>query len=296
MNYSLLLALCCSLLVVVVRATPVAVPRSADTLRVASYNIRSNFGSDTQNWEQRLESLKIQLCTYDFDVFGVQEPYRRQLVEFEQLFGDTYAYFVVEARDSSKKPAHSNPVYYRKARFELLQSGAFWFSETPDKPGSLSWEASQPRNCVWVQLKDRKTGVRFFVFNSHFDHKSPAARKQSARLLRERIAKIAGSDLVICTGDFNANQTSEPYRILTEAAQLIDTHGVAKKVVNDDYRTSHGYKRIEPAPGSSRIDHIFISKANPPTIRLWQCCPDYFDGRWASDHYPVFVDLDFTKQ
>ncbi len=285
----------CLLLAGIVQANPEPTPRSADVVRVASYNIRSNFGSDTQDWTVRRAALEIQLGIHDFDVFGVQEPYPRQLTEFAALFGDTYASFVVEARaPGSSQLSHTNPIYYRRAQFDLLQSGAFWFSETPDVPGSESWGTSQPRNCVWVQLKDKKSSVSFFVFNSHFDHQSADARKNSALLLRERITAIAGSALVICTGDFNANQNSEPYRLLTEPSRLIDTHAVATRVVNDDYRTSHGYQLIAPGPDSPRIDHIFISHANPPMINLWKCSPDYFDGSWASDHYPVFVDLNLN--
>lgn len=29
---------------------------------------------------------------------------------------------------------HNNPIFYKKERFELLDSGSFWFSETPDVP------------------------------------------------------------------------------------------------------------------------------------------------------------------
>ncbi len=286
---SLQVAVLGCLLPAVLWADPTPTPRALDSVRVASYNIRSNYGSDTQDWNVRRAALEVQFLIHDFDIMGVQEPYRRQLDEFEDMIGDTYDYFVVEAED--EELSHSNPIYYRRSQFELLQSGTFWFSTTPDVPYSVSWNASQPRNCVWVQLEDKKSGVTFFVFNSHFDHASTQAKNNSANLLRARIAAIAGSALVICTGDFNANQTSQAYQNLTGSSGLIDTHAVATRVVNDDYQTSHGYQLIAPAPGSPRIDHIFISRANPPLINLWKCSPDYFNGAWASDHYPVFVDL-----
>ncbi len=269
--------------------------RPAAPLRLASYNIRSNFGTDSQDWNTRLSSLAAQFREYRFDIIGVQEPYERQIPELLRRLGRDYRHFVVPTRENAKGTLpHTNPIFFRKSRFELLRNGAFWYSETPFESGSMSWDASQERNCVWVQLRDKETGVTFFVFNSHFDHKSDEAKRQSAALLRALAPHIAGPHLSFFTGDFNSDQNSEAYQILTQPSRLVDSHAVAQKIVNDDYRTSHGYRVIEPAPGSSRIDHIFLSRVSPPQVLHWECIADNFKGKWASDHFPVYVDVDLS--
>ncbi|NGF55246.1 endonuclease/exonuclease/phosphatase family protein [Parapedobacter sp. SGR-10] len=267
----------------------------ATPIRVATYNIRSNFGSDTQDWDTRLTSLDALFQKYDFDIIGVQEPYQRQIDDLMALYEDTYDYYVVHTGNIVVGGvSHSNPVFWRKSRFTLQDQGVFWFSTTPEVEGSVSWDASQARNCVWVKLYDKEYKLSFFVFNVHFDHQSTTARNNSAVLLMNKIKAIAGAHLVICTGDFNTNQNTTAFATLTTSNVLIDTHSIAEKVVNDDYKTSHGYSIIPPEEGSLRIDHVLISELFPKKVKLWQCAIDNFDGNWASDHYPVFIDLDLN--
>jgi endonuclease/exonuclease/phosphatase family metal-dependent hydrolase len=229
---------------------------------------------------------------YDFDILGVQEPYKPQIDELMEFHGNVYDYFVVHTGNiNSRGESHSNPIFYRKDRFSLLSSGVFWFSENPDSVGSVSWSASQARNCIWVQLYDRKSGTDFYVFNSHFDHKSVMARDNSAQLLVAKVRQIAGNKLAICTGDFNTKQTTPAFTSLSTGI-LMDTYAIAQRKENDEYRTSHGYRVIPPEPGSGRIDHIFITrKFKSKKIIQWKICNETFDGNWASDHYPVFIDL-----
>jgi len=263
------------------------------SIRLATFNIRSNFGSDTQDWQTRLVSLDSLLRSYDFDIIGSQEPYQRQIDDLMKLYGNVYDYFVVNTRNSSEKPTiHSNPIFYKKDRFKLLKSGTFWYSETPDVAGSVSWEASQARNCNWVELYDKENKTSFFVFNSHFDHKSTLARNHSAKILIEKVQAIADKKLAICTGDFNTIQTTKAFATLSDSGVLIDAHAVAKKVVNDNYKTNHGYKVMPPVSSATRIDHIFISKNSfPKRVDLWKCCIENFGGHWASDHYPIYIEF-----
>lgn len=58
---------------------------------------------------------------------------------------------------------------YRTDRFELLDHGVKWLSETPDKP-SAAPGASRNRIVVWVKFHDFVTNKTFFLFNSHYDH------------------------------------------------------------------------------------------------------------------------------
>lgn len=281
------------------KSNPVVAQPAADRgkiLRLATFNIRSFHGSDPQDWNSRKKSIDSLLGIYDFDIIGVQEPYQPQMEELAQLHGKVYDYYVVPTGNfNSKGWSHSNPIYYRKDRFKVLNKGVFWFSEQPETEGSVSWEASQARNCVWIQFEDLQTGVTFYHFNSHFDHKSTLARNNSAALLIEKIKSIAGKALVICTGDYNTNVGTNAYKTLSTDI-LVDTYTLAKKIENENYQTSHGYKIIPPEPNARRIDHIFITrKYKNKEVKSWKVCNETFDGNFASDHFPVYIDLSLGK-
>lgn len=45
-------------------------------------------------------------------------------------------------------------ILYRADRFELLASGTFWFSGTPEVPGSTSWGNHVTRISTWARLRE----------------------------------------------------------------------------------------------------------------------------------------------
>ncbi|MCE7070842.1 hypothetical protein LZG74_11045 [Dyadobacter sp. CY327] len=68
---------------------------------------------------------------HDFDIFGVQEAFISQMKDIAEL--NAYAYTGKGRDDGREGGEHS--YFYKKDRFKLLESGDFWLSETPDKPG-----------------------------------------------------------------------------------------------------------------------------------------------------------------
>ena len=81
---------------------------------------------------------------------------------------------------------------FKKARFELVDSGTFWLSETPDKPGSKSWDSSLPRDRHLGRLRDKLDGGREICFlNTHWDHRGNQARVESAKMIRRWIPEHA---------------------------------------------------------------------------------------------------------
>jgi len=76
-------------------------------------------------------------------------------------------------------------VFYRKDKLELLESGNFWLSETPEKPGSMSWGVNLPRLVTWGQFERVADSFRFCFYDTHFPHRaqvSVALEQLSARL------------------------------------------------------------------------------------------------------------------
>ena len=83
------------------------------------------------------------------------------------------------------------------------------------------------RDSTWVVLRERSTGREVLVVNIHLDHKSAEARAEGAKVIRKRIALLAGGRPVILTGDFNDGPDGEAY-----ATYMRD--------LTTDYLRSHG--------------------------------------------------------
>jgi endonuclease/exonuclease/phosphatase family metal-dependent hydrolase len=176
-------------------------------------------------------------------------------------------------------------VYFRTARFALLDSGHFWLSRTPEKPGSRGWGAILPRMVTWVKLRPSDGGSAFCWFNTHFDAWNGHARARSAELLRDRVHDIAGGMPCVVTGDFNSAADSAPYRALL-ATPLRDVFRSAHPVLTRKEGTVHFFTGWS---GGRRMDWILASSH-------FQTITSEIDrtrgpGGYPSDHFPVTATL-----
>lgn len=288
---------------------------SAQSLFVGSYNIR-NHNSDDDNegnvWAVRSKVLCGQVNFEDPDIFGCQEVLDAQLHDMLGLL-DGYSYIGV-GRDDGKKEGEYSPVFYKKDRLRLLQSGNFWLSETPDKP-KLGWDAACIRICSWGEFEQNATGFRFFYFNLHMDHVGVVARREGAKLVVSKIREIAEGSPVVLTGDFNVDQTDEIYAIFTQSGVLKDSYECSRL----RFAENGTFNDFDPAlKTASRIDHVFVSPQfsvdrygvltnvywtedrQPSEEAKGNGSPDEISFRKhvlrvPSDHYPVFVKMRYGQ-
>jgi len=261
---------------------------AAPSVRVMSFNIRYGAANDGENhWDKRKDFVVETIKAFEPDLLGTQETLDFQRDYLAQKL-DGYASFGV-GRDDGTDKGEMTAVLYRTARFEKLDGGHFWLSETPDVPGSKSWDTSLTRMVSWLKLRDRKAPDRpaLYFFNTHFDHRGQQARIESAKLIREKIKAIAGDAPVILTGDFNAGEGSGPYQALFGEAEdrvaLVDTYRALHAKPGDQEGTFNGFR--PDATGGARIDWIAVTKHW--TIKSAAIDHTAKDGRVPSDHFPV---------
>ncbi|WP_426492909.1 endonuclease/exonuclease/phosphatase family protein [Hymenobacter sp. 102] len=257
--------------------------KPAQPLRVATYNLRLNVASDGVNaWPNRKELVKNLVRYHGFDVFGTQEGFRGQLNDVAEL---TDYSFVGHGRDDGKEAGEHSAIFYRKSRLQLLQSGDFWLSQTPTQP-SKGWDAKCcNRICSWARFRDLATKQELFFFSVHFDHEGVEARRQSGRLMVEKIKEIAASAPVICVGDFNS--TPETEQIRTMQTLLQDAFRITRQPPYGPVGTFNGFKL--DAPLADRIDYIFVSQQF--TVLDYAVLTDSMRGLYPSDHFPVVVNV-----
>lgn len=263
---------------------------SAQTMKVATYNIRYDNKQDTANaWKNRLPYMAKLIRFQDFDVFGTQEVLYNQLQDLAgQLPG--YAHIGV-GREDGKQAGEFSAIFYKQDKYKLLKQGTFWLSPTSTTP-SKGWDAALPRVCSWGQFQDKATGFTFYLFNTHFDHVGVEARKESAKLILAKIKEMAGTTPTILTGDFNIDQTNESYTILGTAGNLKDAFETSQ-VVYAPNGTFNGFN--SKAKTEARIDHIFLGPAFTAT-RYGILTDTYGAGKTPSDHYPVAVELQYSTK
>ena len=277
----------------------------AQELSVCSYNIRYKNSGDTDagnGWNTRRTYL-INLVNFQQpDLLGVQEALSAQMSDMASgLKG--YAYIGVGRNDGGTGGEYS-AIFYRKESMVLLDNGDFWLSDTPYKPSkgfpSKGGSTSYYRICSWGKFFHRPTGTVVYHFNTHMDL-DEINRQQSYYLIKQKIQEIASTTApVIVTGDYNAVQTGEAYKLFYNSGFLYDcfhrtkqkfmTNGTCPGFNANNYSTVSGELR--------RIDHIFVTKAfNINHYGVLNPCyystsgtADYAE-RAYSDHSPVFAKL-----
>lgn len=267
---------------------PPASHSEAAPIRVMTFNIRLDLGSDGANaWPNR-KALVAALIRHEApDLLGMQEVLLGQKHDLEATLPG-YG-MVGVGRDDGREAGEFSPLAFRRDRFKLLESGTFWLSETPDRPGK-GWDAAYPRIASWAILSDRYTGMTIRVLNTHFDHAGELARASSAAQIAQWVESGpgAGSPTVVM-GDFNAMPDSEPYSRLADApiSGLVDTRRLSRAPLYGPPGTFNGFDIASNAAGP--IDHIFVSGGF--AVDRHAVITQHWGGRLPSDHYPVLAVL-----
>jgi endonuclease/exonuclease/phosphatase family metal-dependent hydrolase len=295
-------------------------------LKVMSFNIRYSYGKENEakpenNWTdakfpRRERTIRV-IRDYNPDLLGVQEARHLQIVDLREAL-PKYDFYGV-ARDDGREEGEYVGIFYLNKRFERIGAGSFWLSDTPEKPGTSFYKVPNavPRMASWVKLRDKESGREFVLLNTHWDHISGAARRQSAKLIRERLGKIGEGVPTIVMGDLNSPEDAPATKTLIGAVQksspsgrgqgegALETssspNGKQPSTLIDSYRALNRerapneatYNNWEGTTDGSRIDFILHSDDFKPTAA--EIVRTNYDGHWPSDHYPVTATLQLKR-
>ena len=254
------------------------------TVRVMSFNLRCSDVNGVYP-EDRVEGVVGEVAKIAPDSLGVQEATPFWMKVLNERISSEYAFAGVgrETGGFGDDAGEYSAVFFRKDRFELLDSGNFWLSRTPDKPSKYEGAACT-RICTWALLKDKSSGKVFLHANTHLDHISEEARDFGVKTIIDFIKENHPSENVILTGDFNSFDTQIAYKTLSE--QFRDASEAAERTKGRV--TFHGGK---PKKIGERIDYIFCSDG--VSVKDFRTVTDGIDGRFSSDHFPLYADVVF---
>lgn len=217
-------------------------------------------------------------------VLATQEGLGHQLAELMEGLDERYA-LISQRRHDGRTEEHS-AIIHDTTVVEPLEVEHRWLSDTPQVPGSVSWDHDLPRLASLVRYRRLADGREFVLLATHFDHRSELARVRSAHQLVDRVAALEPGLPVLVMGDFNADEESEPYAILT--AGLRDSWLVADRP-GPRLGTFNNYG--DPDPGGRRIDWILVNDAvHVDAARTVEATAG---GRHPSDHLPIEAVVSF---
>ncbi len=263
----------------------IAMPAAARPLRVMTFNVRVPLKSDGINsWQHRRDLMVRTIREEHPDVMGTQELHKRQ---GDYIVGKLpgYAWFG-EGRRGGSGDEHMG-VFYRKDTLKVLKSGNFWLSDTPRKPGSISWGQPYPRMVTWALFKVKASGRTFYFYDTHLPYRKQdvAARMKSAAEILQHMKELPEDIPFVLTGDFNATPASPVHARLTAAlhdAWLSAPHHEGPKLTFHNFTGSP----------TRRIDWILYRGLRAKDVRT---VTTHQGKRYPSDHFPVMATLAWPK-
>lgn len=252
-----------------------------------TFNLRFGTANDGPNhWDLRKDLVVETIQESAPDIIGTQECLAFQA---DYIVSKLPEYDWVGLGREVDGTGEMTAVLYRRKALLPIEVSHHWLSETPQTPGSKSWDSSLPRIATRIRFVHGPTQRHFVFYNTHFDHRGAQARLEGAKLL----ARMAQKEQlpVVLTGDFNAiGGDSDPWKALTEEA-FRDAWIVAD-ATEGSANTWNGFK-VDPERDDRRIDWILVSDG----VETKHCrtLDDQRAGRFPSDHHPVLARLNLGK-
>ena len=269
-----------------------------ETIKLMSFNLEMDYcptikGDKMTSWDNRktyvveqIKELNPSIICFQEVTTNMNKYLSTELENYEPCFF---------YRVNSNPSAHSLAIYYNKERFEEVDFGKIWLSETPEVE-SESFDGDY-RICCWEKLRDRETNNEFVVCNTHYTLKDKEAMNKSSELINQFVSNFDVP--VFLMGDFNSHQHYPCYPITTE---VFDDSSVIAANVVEFGATYNGYDKKYRK--NNPIDRIFCKRDTGIKVLEYELCNDYTedyieefgDDRNApnanrpyatSDHFPV---------
>ncbi|KAG1055116.1 hypothetical protein G6F43_002905 [Rhizopus delemar] len=165
--------------------------------------------SGEQPWSIRKWKIMDTILLYSPD-----EPFIHQVLDLEALLGEEYKWIGV-GRDDGDKKGELCAIFFKSETLAVESWKTLWLSETPEKVGSIGWDAKQTRVATQALFKRIEDNAKFTVFNTHMDHVGTVAREESSKLILERAREASSEGPVFLMGDLNSTEKDPAFLVLT---------------------------------------------------------------------------------
>jgi endonuclease/exonuclease/phosphatase family metal-dependent hydrolase len=240
----------------------------------------------SHSWNDRKEHVISVLKKYECDIICLQECLFTQLNYIKNKL-PMYDYY--GAKSQTVHWTDMNPIFFKKEKFELLQQGTSWYSDTPDIQGSKSYGNWVPRTFSWVLLRNKFSSEDIFIVNTHLDVLSEDSRQMGMIQLTEFMKNLKYSyQLIFLAGDFNSLYDNDIFNLIKDESLSMNDSVV---LASDYMKTVGTYHNFGDNNNNYRIDYIFYGNKKGIVLNgsyeVIQESP--INGKFASDHHPVVI-------
>lgn len=261
--------------------------RPSQELKIMSMNLDANESTAAT----RVRIMAPLLLSFDPDSIGLQEARGGWINLLKKHFlANGYARVGVDAgggKDATNG-YFATYILYKEEKYNLIDSGTFWLSTTPDVPSKYGPTVDTNRTCTWALLEDKVTGFRYVHMNCHLDWMDTSVNKIQVEMIQKQIERFAAMGYpVFAVGDYNCDEGSSSYLKMLESDVVTDAKKIAEKA--NDIATYPSYGEYDVYDPKERpIDYIFVTKDNV-TVKEYRVVDEKPEGKYISDHFPLFV-------
>ncbi len=259
--------------------------RPAEEVKVVSFNLDANEAT----LAERSARLLPLILSFEPDSIGVQEArgsWNRKLND--GLVREGYTRVGVDAGGNANgsDAYFATYIFFRKDKYDLIDSGTFWMSKTPDVPSIYDSTVDCNRTCTWALLENKETGFRYVHMNTHLDWMNMEVNKIQVAMIREQIERFEAMGYpVLATGDYNCDEGTASYHEMLKSDLIADSKHVAEKTMDLGTYPSYGQYDVTV---EKPIDYVFVTK-NMMTVHEYKVIDEKPDGKYVSDHNGLFV-------
>ncbi|MFD1429244.1 endonuclease/exonuclease/phosphatase family protein [Lacticaseibacillus mingshuiensis] len=253
-------------------------------MRIATYNLRVDTDYDKEwQWPYRAQYVLDLIKFHNWDVLAVEEIRPTQVKDLTEGLPE---YHLLSQERDGDGTGEGIGLLFKENNYNLIDNGAFWLSQTPAQP-SIYPGAAYPRVCVWAILQDRATCVETLVISVHLDNISEEARTNGMKVILKQLASQIAAYPTVILGDYNAEPEEAVHTLLTEAA-FVNVKTLPDIQHYGPTGTFQNFTYTMPWRDLENIDYIYVKGLK--TLKTG-VLTDSFDGRYASDHFPLCAEL-----
>ena len=269
-------------------STPVLQQIQSFALSVMSYNVYFDLSESQRNPNDVITSIQQKSP----DVFGLNESGADWLKKIDNAMSDVYACAKGLALENSDDSSY-NAIYFKKDKFELVESGTKWLSATPDRLSKYP-EAKHYKGMTYAILKDKATGAEFMYLNVHLDGSNDSTAHSALKEVRVRQAEVVKQFIakypmypIVMGGDFNEGVGSTVVKGFSQNGRFRYCGTEAKeKILVNSTNVNSSYTALQ----SSVLDYLFVT-ADSVSVKKYQQYDNKINGKYPSDHLPVYAEL-----
>ena len=269
-------------------ASPVLYEIHSFSVSAMSYNVYYDLNEKQRNPDDVIKSIKEKSP----DVFGLNESGADWLAKMDAAMSDLYTCVKGRALENTADSSY-NAIYYKKDKFELVESGTRWFSPTPDRVSKYP-EAKHYKGMTYAILKDKATGAKFMYLNVHLDGSNEAAAHSALKEVRKKSAEVIKAFLadyteypIIMGGDFNEGTSSAVVTGFSQNGRFryCGTEAKDKTILN-----TTDVNATFDALGTAVFDYLFVT-GDCISVQKYEQWDNKTNGKYPSDHLPVYAEL-----